>query len=591
MLNNYLKIFLLLFVLNNGIAQTFAPKQLNAFGLMPFDTIEASIQINFADMDGDGDLDAVHSVLGDFIIYDSTTIYDVASNVYVAMQENVGDAQNPSFAAIDTLDLGVALPNAGFIASFEDITADGKPDIIASGDLDSVFGFYLIFFENTSTGGDISFTRMRADSIGLPPLPEGAYSPEFVDLNLDGDVDILISGSSFEEDSVAILFFGQNKGNLTDPRYTGWFQDPYNFSFIEADTNLWIHECEAGDLDNDGDIDLVSWSWDLSGKAYFSFHENIAPAGGRPDYSSMPRVLDMPDTVFEEGATFFEFVDIDGDNDLDIFISGDSIHYYENISCFDIENDIVTSICQGDAYTVGTSTYTLAGMYSDTLTSAKGCDSIVNLDLTVNTPSSSSIDTTICEGDIIKIGNNFYSIPGSYTETIKNTAGCDSSISLKLSLTTIDTAIVNQSGLLQVAEANATTYQWFDCTTLDDIIGANQRSFNPTASGSYAVRITKDGCEATSSCIEVIISSSRQLSDLGIDIYPNPVKERLWVVNPNSVIIGSRVTLIDNSGKRSYLEISDFQDGIHLSPMNAGFYTLVMHVEDKPFYYPLIILP
>ncbi len=48
-----------------------------------------------------------------------------------------------------------------------------------------------------------------------------------------------------------------------------------------------------------------------------------------------------------------------------------------------IVTDISTSICQGDVVTVGNSTYTATGFYTDNLTSAQGCDSIVNLDLTV----------------------------------------------------------------------------------------------------------------------------------------------------------------------------------------------------------------
>ena len=41
-------------------------------------------------------------------------------------------------------------------------------------------------------------------------------------------------------------------------------------------------------------------------------------------------------------------------------------------------------ICEGDSYTVGTSTYTATGIYTDVLTSASGCDSTVTLTLTVD---------------------------------------------------------------------------------------------------------------------------------------------------------------------------------------------------------------
>jgi len=46
-------------------------------------------------------------------------------------------------------------------------------------------------------------------------------------------------------------------------------------------------------------------------------------------------------------------------------------------------NDISTTICLGDTITIGNNNYTTSGFYTNNFTTNQGCDSIINLDLTV----------------------------------------------------------------------------------------------------------------------------------------------------------------------------------------------------------------
>jgi gliding motility-associated-like protein len=73
---------------------------------------------------------------------------------------------------------------------------------------------------------------------------------------------------------------------------------------------------------------------------------------------------------------------------------------------------------------------------SDTLISSVGCDSIVNLNLTVgNPPAQDSSATTICKGQTFALPwNDTVSIGGIYSHAYLNTLGCDSLIS-KVALT------------------------------------------------------------------------------------------------------------------------------------------------------------
>ncbi len=89
-------------------------------------------------------------------------------------------------------------------------------------------------------------------------------------------------------------------------------------------------------------------------------------------------------------------------------------------------------ICQGESYSVGNNSYSTTGMYIDTLQSAKGCDSIVRLDLAVLQQLTTDISAQICQGDSYTLGTSTYNSSGTYTETFISQAGCDSVVTLTL---------------------------------------------------------------------------------------------------------------------------------------------------------------
>jgi gliding motility-associated-like protein len=97
--------------------------------------------------------------------------------------------------------------------------------------------------------------------------------------------------------------------------------------------------------------------------------------------------------------------------------------------------NLVQEICDGESFTVGNSTYTASGSYQDVLTSTvTGCDSIVNLALTVNEVYEVFLDEDICQGESFPIGNTSFSQSGTYTEVLSSVAGCDSVVTLNLAV-------------------------------------------------------------------------------------------------------------------------------------------------------------
>ncbi|NCW47802.1 MAG: hypothetical protein EBV95_06740, partial [Actinobacteria bacterium] len=127
------------------------------------------------------------------------------------------------------------------------------------------------------------------------------------------------------------------------------------------------------------------------------------------------------------------------------------------------------SICAPNSYTFDGQTLTTSGTYMDTLTNAAGCDSIITLNLTVNQPSASTISQTICAPNSYSFNGQSYNASGTYTATLSNAVGCDSVITLNL--TVVDVQITQEpssslslvegtTGSLSVTATGATSYEW-----------------------------------------------------------------------------------------------------------------------------------
>lgn len=91
-------------------------------------------------------------------------------------------------------------------------------------------------------------------------------------------------------------------------------------------------------------------------------------------------------------------------------------------------------ICQGDSLVIGTSVYTQAGAYTDILLNGAGSDSIVNTILTVYPKYLINNTLTICLGDSVMVGTNSYSSAGMYTDSLQTVHGCDSIVQTTLSI-------------------------------------------------------------------------------------------------------------------------------------------------------------
>jgi hypothetical protein len=89
------------------------------------------------------------------------------------------------------------------------------------------------------------------------------------------------------------------------------------------------------------------------------------------------------------------------------------------------------TLCKGQSITIGNNTYDTAGIYVDTLISMFGCQSKVTTTVHISDPNT-TIDARICEGETINISNTLFNTSGTYYITLTAANGCDSVITLNL---------------------------------------------------------------------------------------------------------------------------------------------------------------
>jgi Ca2+-binding RTX toxin-like protein len=230
----------------------------------------------FADIDGDGDLDAF---IGEF--FGNTLFF-----------RNTGSATSPAFAGSS---ISFGLPDVGSSASpaFADIDGDG--------DLDAFIGEFFgntLFFRNTGSANSAAFAGSSI-GFGLPAV--GRYaSPAFADIDGDGDLDAFIGNGLGDT-----LFF-RNTGSATNPAFAG-----SSIGFGLPAVGSYASPALA-DIDGDGDLDAFIGNRDGS----TLFFRNTGSANS-PAFAGSSIGFGLPAVGLSASPAF---ADIDGDGDLDAFI-------------------------------------------------------------------------------------------------------------------------------------------------------------------------------------------------------------------------------------------------------------------------------
>jgi hypothetical protein len=164
--------------------------------------------------------------------------------------------------------------------------------------------------------------------------------------------------------------------------------------------------------------------------------------------------------------------------------------------------------------------YTQSGSYVAMIPNQVGCDSLITIQLTVRQTTSTTIAPTVCDSFVSPDGN-VYTQTGTYIAVIPNTQGCDSIITIQLTVQT-PLATTQVNGATITAIQSGAQYQWLDCDNLNaPIPGATAQSYTTSVTGSFALVVTVGVCSDTSDCQPVIVTGGEE-----------PLAPRNWI-SPN----------------------------------------------------------
>lgn len=258
-------------------------------------TMSDTYRINLADLDGDGDLDAMGATVFMDIISWYENIDGLGNFGPRNIISNIADGANDVIAA--------------------DIDNDGDMDVISASDNSG-----LAWYENLDGQGGFSTTKIIDNTI------TNSRSVVASDMDGDGDIDILANANEPEE-----IFWIENMDGLGS----------FGSKHIISNINFYPNVVYSADIDNDGDMDVFSASPADNELAWF---ENLDGLGNFGSKNIITNILNNAWTVFVE--------DLDNDGDMDVLSTytdpfGGEIVWFENLDgqgSFGSKNIISTEV-------------------------------------------------------------------------------------------------------------------------------------------------------------------------------------------------------------------------------------------------------
>ena len=190
-------------------------------------------------------------------------------------------------------------------------------------------------------------------------------------------------------------------------------------------------------------------------------------------------------------------------------------------------------------------TFNAAGTHTANLQTTAGCDSIVTLTLLVEgdecVPTSNTINETAC--DSYTFNGATYTSSDIIEWHFTNAAGCDSTLTLNLTINaspvvTIDSEGLGEGGTATLVASGANNYLWSTGETTASITVSPSQTTTYTVAGTDA-----NGCTGTAQ-FTVYVDGIEEAASI-VSVFPNPV-EQVVTVKANSI---ERIRLFDITGQ------------------------------------------
>src|SRR5690606_26544126 len=127
--------------------------------------------------------------------------------------------------------------------------------------------------------------------------------------------------------------------------------------------------------------------------------------------------------------------------------------------------------CETYTSSIGNYTWTTIGIYQDTILNSVGCDSLIIVNLTVKRNSTAIISPTVCDNYVSPSGNYNWNSSGTYQDTIANAVGCDSLITINLTVNNSSSVSISPT-VCESYTAPSGKYLWTTSGTYTDTISS-----------------------------------------------------------------------------------------------------------------------
>ena len=462
------------------------------------------------------------------------------------------------------------------------ITFDDFGNVYATGYFASVSDFDpgAELAELTSYGGNDTYVLML-DSLG-----DYSWAVQF--------------GSTSNNQANSISVF-----NSTSVYTAGEFIGPTNFDPIDyynlspaGGRDIFVHKLyhcfeTTSTLDTSTCTSYLSpsglYTWTESGV----YNDTLVNAGGCDSVLTINlTILDVSESFITENACdsyispscLYEWTETGIYTDTLINDLGcDSIITIDlTVNYFSMSETSVT-ICESYTSPSGEYVWDESGVYTDTIDNFFGCDSIITIDLTILEASESFITENTCNSYISPSGLYEWTETGIYTDTLINDSGCDSIITIDLIINTSDYEISVLGNTISVL-AEGATYQWIDCDNDYMVIdGATAADYTPeSGSGNFAVIVNQGECSDTSDCFLVSDAAIEKYERNMLNIYPNPTAGKITVDNVNLDYQEAIIEVLDVDGKlRDKFIFNDNAPVVFEIKGSAGIYIINIIVDGK----------
>jgi gliding motility-associated-like protein len=364
------------------------------------------------------------------------------------------------------------------------------------------------FIMKLNMDGDLIWAKAiggpRTDVIYSPKTDgnDNVYVTGFYQNSADLDPGPAVLSVTTPGDAIVILKLDVN-GNLVwarsmgGPSYNNWGYD----LALDNEANVYVTGFFFGPVDFDpgpGTFILNSLGQDdayflrLTEDGDFVWARSI---GGPQDEQGLSIVLDKFKNIYVAGH-FGGAVDFDPDAPVYNLTADNGDPYVVKIAQCPVTSYAVINKAACDSFTLNGQTYKTNGIYTQVLYNAAGCDSIITLNLTIHNTAFTATSPVICQGQSYFAGGSNQTASGVYKDTLQTTFGCDSIITTHLNVWPAPTPDLGPDRNICAATTISLSPGTFDNYTWQD--NSTQSTFTVNSTGKYWVTVSSiNTCSAT----------------------------------------------------------------------------------------------